>query len=190
MKKLIAAALLSVAVAPAFAAPTADSGYYVGVDVGNGKVRVNDCGGCTPTKDNDTVGGILMGYQYNKNLAVEVKYTGTGKWEDNTVPGDIKGDALVLAVVGIAPINNEFSIYGKLGIASNNSKVSNSAAMGVQDTRRTAATYGIGAQYNVTPTVGIRLGYDSYQGKVDSTAGGASVDSDSDVWTVGVVFKF
>ena len=190
MKKLIAAALLSAAVAPAFAAPTADSGYYVGVDVGNGKVRANDCGGCTPTKDNDTVGGILLGYQYNKNLAVEVKYTGTGKWEDNTAPGDIKGDAMALVVVGIAPINNEFSVYGKLGIASNKTKVSNSAVMGVQDARRTAATYGVGAQYNVTPTVGIRMGYDRYEGKVDGTPGNPNVDTESDVWTIGVVFKF
>ena len=159
MKKLLAAALLSVAVAPAFAA---DSGFYAGVDVGSGKIRLSNCGaGCgTSSKDNDTIGGVLLGYQYNKNLAVEGKYTGGGKWVNAAGTGDVKNDAFAFAVVGIAPINDSFSLYGKLGIASNKSKVSNQAVMGVQDTRRTAATYGVGAQYNATPTVGIRLGYD------------------------------
>lgn len=196
MKKFIAAALLSVAVAPAFAAPTADSGYYVGVDVGNGKIRPDCSGGCiASSKDSDTVGGILLGYQYNKNLAVEIKYTGTGKWEAANNGGDFKSDAFALAVVGIAPINNEFSVYGKLGVASNQIKVSGTMATNYQDTRRTAATGGVGVQYNATPTVGIRLGYDRYYGKADTTAAGAaggftSTDADSDVWTVGVVFKF
>ena len=189
MKKLLAAALLSVAVAPAFAA---DSGLYAGVDVGSGKIRLSNCGvgGCgSSSKDNDTVGGVLLGYQYNKNLAVEAKYTGGGKWVNAAGTGDVKNDAFALVAVGIAPMTDSFSLYGKLGIASNQTKVSNTAVMGVQDTRRTAATYGVGAQYNATPTVGIRLGYDRYSGKADITTGG-SVDVDSDVWAIGVVFKF
>lgn len=191
MKKLLAAALLSAAVAPAFAAPTADSGYYVGVDVGNGKIRVKDCTGCNPSKDSETVGGILLGYQYNKNLAVEVKYTGTGKWEQNTAPaGDVKTDAFALAVVGIAPINNDFSVYGKLGVANTKSKVSGNLTTKVKDARRTAATAGVGVQYNVTPAVGVRLGYDFYSGRVDGVGANSGSDADSDVWTVGVVFKF
>ena len=194
MKKLLAAALLSVVAVPAFAAPAASDGsYYVGVDVGNGKVRPSNCaGGCiAASKDNDTVAGIMLGYQYNKNLAVEVKYTGTGKYQVSGNLGEFKGDAFDLAVVGIAPINDSFSVYGKLGIASNNMKVSGTMATAYQDTRRTAATYGVGAQYNATPTVGIRLGYDHFYGKADPIAAGwTSVDADSDIWTVGAVFKF
>ena len=188
MKKLLAAALLSVAVAPAFAA---DSGFYAGVDVGSGRIRVSNCAGCTSSKNNDTVGGVLLGYQYNKNFAVEAKYTGTGKWEPSPAgTGDIKSDAFALVAVGIAPINDSFSLYGKLGVASNKTKVSGALAATNQDTSRTKETYGVGAQYNATPTVGVRLGYDHYRGQVDSKAGGTNADADSDIWTVGVVFKF
>lgn len=189
MKKFLAATLLSTFVAiPAFAA---DTGFYAGVDVGNGKIRVKDCGGCSSSKDNETVGGVLLGYQYNKNLAVEAKYTSAGKWEISPGgSGDIKNDVFSLAAVGIAPINDSFSVYGKLGIASTKSKVSGGLTASLQDTRRTAATAGVGVQYNVTPAVGIRFGYDYYEGKTDGTAGSPSVDNNSDVWTIGVVFKF
>ena len=197
MKKILIAAALSAWIAPAFAAPAAatapEKGFYAGADIGSGKVRIKNCSGtCLSSSKNDqVVGGILLGYQYNKNLAVEAKFTGTGKWERNTAPtGDIKGDAFALVGVGIAPVTNELSVYAKLGVANMKSKVSNSAALGYKDTRNTSATGGLGAQYNVTSAIGVRLGYDYYRGKVDATAGGGDARLNCDVWTAGVIFRF
>lgn len=195
MKKIFVAAVLSAWIVPAFAAAATapEKGFYAGVDVGNGKARLKDCGtgGCgSPTKNDQVVGGILLGYQYNKNIAVEAKFTGIGKWEDNTVPGDVKADAFALVGVGIVPVTDEFNIYGKLGVAYIKSKVSNSTAMGIKDTRNTSATLGLGAQYNVTPAIGVRLGYDYYKGKADSTGGGNDIKLNCDVWTAGVIFRF
>ncbi|MBI5659651.1 MAG: porin family protein [Nitrosomonadales bacterium] len=163
MKKILAVALLStVAVTPAFAA---DSGGYIGVTVGRAKMDNPYAG--TVTKDNETVGGILAGYQYNKNLGVEVFYTSVGKLE---VTGkSAKGDAIGLNVVGIAPLSDAFSLYAKLGYA--NTKADASGAATFTGERRSSVTGGVGAQYNMSKEISFRFGWDGYELRTSSLSG-------------------
>lgn len=200
MKKILVAAMLSITVAPALADTTTDTtadadsenGFYIGIDAGNGKTSLKDCGGgcVSSSRDNGPVGGFLLGHQYNKNLAVEFKYSSTGKFESNAAPiGNIIGDTLALAAVGIVPVTNEFKLYGKLGVASTKTRVSDPVTWNLQDNHHFAATAGVGAQYNLTPITGIRLGYDYYEGKLEGLAGASDIKLNYDVWTIGVVFK-
>lgn len=196
MRKILVAIMLSIAVVPALADTTADvaseNGFYIGIDAGSGKTSLKDCvGGCVSSgRDNGAVVGILLGHQYNKNLAVEFKYSSTGKFESNTAPiGNIIGDALALAAVGIVPVSNEFNLYGKLGVASTKTRVSDPLTWNLQDKHHFAATVGVGAQYNLTPITGIRLGYDYYEGKLEGLAGASDIKLNYDVWTIGLVFK-
>lgn len=181
MKKIAAVVLLSTVVAtPVFAA---DEGFYAGFNVGRTTSNVTVTGAATANKA--TVAGILAGYQYNKNLAIEVEYTGAGKFNS---PGNLTGktDALSLSAVGIMPMSDAFSVYGKLGLARTTTTATAAAATGKS---RTGLTYGLGLQYNVTPAVGIRAGYDRYDSEITG-AGVTGGKFSNNKWSVGAVFKF
>lgn len=180
MKKIATALLLSTVVAaPAFAA---DEGFYAGVTLGSARVGVPAAFGGA-TKNSDTVYGILGGYQFNKNWAAELEYTGAGKFTTATSTG--KADAFGVTAVGTLPMSDTFSLYGKLGFAQVTGKANGAAA----NANRTSATYGLGLQYNVTPAVGIRAGWDRF-GAAAKTAAGATQNYNSNVYSVGAVFKF
>lgn len=180
MKKIAIAALLSAIVAaPAFAA---DEGFYAGVTLGQART-----GTVAPamTKSNDTVLGVLGGYQFNKNWGAEAFYTGAGKWSTTTASG--KADAWGINAVGTLPLSDAFSLYGKLGYASTKSTAS-SVPAAITGATRGAATYGLGGVYNVNPSVGIRFGWDRYAAA--TATAGVKNNYNSNVYSLAGVFKF
>lgn len=185
MKKIAIAALLSsIVAAPAFAA---DEGFYAGINLGRTNSNVSVLG--VATSKNATVGGVLAGYQFTKNWAVEAEYTGAGKF--STTPAALSGktDALSLSAVGIWPMSDAFSLYGKLGVARTTTTATSVPFGVVSGKNRTDLTYGLGLQYNVTPAVGIRAGYDRYNSEFTGPAV-ISGKFSSNKWSVGAVFKF
>jgi OOP family OmpA-OmpF porin len=144
MKKIAIAVLLSAfVVAPAVAA---DTGFYAGIKLGSSDKSV---GGVS---ERNSAFGVFGGYSFNPNVAVEVGYTDLG----TAGAGIVKFTSLDVSAVGTFPINQQFSVYGKLGLASTKEE-----ALGLSGTR-SAATYGLGGQFNVNPNVGIRLGWEHY----------------------------
>lgn len=188
MKKIAAVLLLScVVAAPAFAA---DSGFYAGVTVGRsstGNIATNTI----MTKSSDTVAGILAGYQFTENWGIEAQYTGAGKFAATTGAVNVTGkaDTFAVAATGTLPMSDTFSLYGKLGAASTKTSLSEVPAAGDTGATRTALTIGLGLQYNVTPTVGIRAGWDRY-GAAWQSATGQKGNFNTNVYSVGAVFKF
>lgn len=190
MKKIASALLLSTAVAaPAFAA---DNGFYAGVTAGQARAG-SYASNATLSKSTDTVAGILAGYQFTKNWSAEAFYTGTGKFAGvNTVgvTGSGKADTWGMVAVGTLPLSDAFSLYGKLGYASTKTSASSSNAI-MTGATRSAVTYGLGVLYNVNQSVGIRFGWDRYAAAVaNGTAIGSKDNYDSDVYSLGAVFKF
>ncbi|WP_435627567.1 porin family protein [Candidatus Ferrigenium straubiae] len=190
MKKIASALLLSTVVAaPVFAA---DSGFYAGVTAGQARAS-SYASNVTLTKSTDTVAGILAGYQFTRNWGAEAFYTGAGKFTGvNTVgvTGSGNADTWGLVVVGTLPLSDAFSLYGKLGYASTKTSASSSNGI-MKGATRSAETYGLGATYNINKSVGIRFGWDRYAAAVaNGTAIGSKDNFDSDVYSVGAVFKF
>lgn len=184
MKKIAAAVVLSAVVAtPAFAG---DNGLYVGFNLGSGKPGVTSSAGTALSKSSNSMYGGLLGYQYSKNLAAEVQFTGIGKVTD-VAGATVKGDTFSVTAVGILPMNDSFGLFGKLGFASTKTTASATFANNVGATR-SALTYGLGAQYNVNQNFGVRAGWDRYGAA--TTVAGAKVNANADVLTVGVVYKF
>lgn len=170
MKKIVAVALLSAAIAlPAHA----DSGAYAGIKVGSNRVGFNAL-----SKSSDTAYGALLGYKYNRNFAVEGEYTDLGRF---TTAAGINGktDVWGLSAVGILPLEDRFAVYGKLGIAR--SDTSTSAATGAN---RTAATYGLGGQFDATHMVGFRLSWERYG------VGMVGQNAEDDLYSLAALFKF
>ena len=91
-----------------------------------------------------------------------------------------------MAVLGSYPFNEQFSLFGKLGYAMITGKPGGSCT-GCVDAKNRALTYGLGGQFNVNPTVGIRLAWDKY--KFNDNNGGYG-NGDANLYSIGGVFKF
>lgn len=162
-----------------------EQGFYAGVNIGNGNLNLSTTNGTD--KSSSIVGGGVLGYKFNKYLAVEGQYTGAGKVTDK-ISGTVKADAASLTAVGFLPLNDEFNLYGKLGIASVKSKVSSNLAP-MNDATRIAATYGLGGEYNLNKNIGLRLGWDHYSAAVDTNAS-STKNVSANVVSVGAVYNF
>jgi OOP family OmpA-OmpF porin len=175
MKKIAIAIMLSAFVA----APAVAADLYAGVKLGS----VNY--GYGNVTNNDQIGfGLLGGFAFNENFAVEAEYTSLGGFD--SPQGTIKGSSFGVSGIGSVPLNQQFSLFGKLGIASTSLKDSPKPGyVGVYTYNYSGLTVGVGGQYNVSPVVGIRVGFDWY--KVGDSVSGTS---SANMMYVGGVFKF
>ena len=129
--------------------------FYVGVDIGKTDVD---------TADDDIGLKLIAGYQFHRNIAAEFAY---GMLYDK---GGVEVTSMELVAVGIFPINNQFSIFGKLGLARLE------ADPGSDDND---ITYGIGVQWDATRNLGVRAGWQKY-----------NTDPSVDYLHLGVVWRF
>jgi OmpA-OmpF porin, OOP family len=156
-----------------------DRGFYVGASVGQSTA---DCD-IPSCDDKDTAYRVFGGYQFSRNLAIEGGYSPLG--EVSGAGATLEANAWDLVGVGIYPINPQFSVYGKLGFYNAEVK-----AGGIISGKKTTTdlTYGLGGQFNFARNLGLRLEWQRYSGvEAPSSAGG---DSDIDVLSLGVLFKF
>ena len=183
MKKIAIVALLSAF----FAAPVvAADGYgdeYGGVNVGQNKVDDS-----TMSKNTSTAFGIMSGSAISETFAVEAAYTYLGSLEpDPAFPGlTLEGSAISLSGVVSYPLDQWFSLYGKLGFARTAVDISYPGV--TLSGNKTGLTFGFGGQLNVAPGVDIRAGFDRY--KVVMSVPGSELSADTDVMSVGAVFNF
>ena len=173
MKKIVIAAALF-----AFIATPATAGdLYAGIKLGS----VNY--GYSNVTNNDQVGfGLLGGYTINETFAVEVEYNDLGGFDGQN--DTVKGSSIGVSGVGSYPLNPQFSIFGKLGVASSTLKATANFG-GSATIKNTGVSVGFGGQYNISNQTGISVGIYVYPvGDATSNTSGASM------MYVGVVFKF
>ena len=177
MKKIALAVLLSTLVA----VPAVASDMYVGVRAGKATTSIDN----TPLTDDSATGyGVFGGYSFSPMFAVEGEYLSMGEVKDSSISG-VESSGFSLSGVGSFPIGEEFSLFGKLGYAKITSKGTGTNAGGT-DAKSSGVTYGLGGQYNVNSSVGIRAGWDKY--KLDDATIG--IKGDVSLISVGGVFKF
>ena len=162
-KKFAIAAALALAASSSFAA--APTGFYAGLDVGSTKIDNFD--------DSKAGLGGFLGYNFNRFVAIEMGYRQLGSWDIGGV--DVKAKQTHVSVVGSYPLAPQFDIYGRLGYNSLRAEASFGGFTYGDDTN--GAMYGIGLNYNFTPTI-------SGRAEVQKPS------SDSTYYGVGVVFKF
>jgi len=180
MKIKRAIALTALVAAAAGVSPLAvaqDSGWYIGATAGQSNFK--DC--VAPNcDDSDIAIGIFGGYQFHKNFGAELGYTDLGK-ASAPGAGDAKAKGFELSGIGTFPINERFSIYGKLGFFRWDVDASGQSETG------TDLTYAVGVQWNFTKQLGLRAQYQVYKDVGDAATTGTT---DVDVIGIGVVFKF
>src|SRR5262245_56280053 len=120
MKAFAAVAVL----AAATAMPVMAQGWYAGVGVGRGNLNVSgtDLTGLSnaQVEDNGTVWGVNMGLRFHPNFAIEAGYYDLGKYDFSgrsgvvNVSGDAKLESYSISLVAIAPLAEQFDVYGRL----------------------------------------------------------------------------
>lgn len=181
-KQIIAAAMLAVGALSAHAGD-----FYAGASVGATKWRLDSS--INSAFDTSDVGGKLFaGYEFMPNFALEGGYVNLGKASasGNGASAEIKGDGWFVDAVGIAPINQDFSLFGKIGVVDTKIKASGSApGLAVTDSKTsTQVKFGFGGSYNIAKNIAVRAELERYRGELENSKG------DVDLLSVGVSYKF
>ena len=185
-------------------------GWYGGVSMGQSNAKIDEAritssllgAGFATTSitsdDTDTGYKIFAGYKFNRNFAVEAGYFDLGKFgfTATTVPaGTLNGNIRLSGVnpdaVGILPINEKFSAFGRAGLnyAEARDSFSGTGAVGVANPnpKKSDTNYklGLGIQYDFTEALGMRAEVERY--RIDDAVGNKG---DVDLVSVGLVYRF
>lgn len=158
MKKWLLAVVGAAALALSAAASAQQlTGFYAGAEFGQA-----DFG-----SDDDTAVKLLGGFQVNRNFAAELGYS---MLYDK---GGAEVTALEVLGVGLFPVANQLSIFGKLGFANVDVETPGGSDDGLE------LTWGLGVQYDVSTQLGVRVGWQRYE-----------TDEEVDLLSVGAVWRF
>lgn len=192
-------------------------GLYAGVNYGNFKTKdrgacaaatsvLNANFSCTGVADDkDHVAKIFGGYGFMPHVAVELGYISFGD-TTATASGTLKGTGtaatartklkskgFVFAFVGTLPFTNEFSLIGRIGTYRWNVQSEATTSAGnsalAKDTKPGFAldNIGIGAEYNFSKTMGLRMEWERY---LDVGSSHITGQTQIDSLTLGLIMKF
>ena len=152
--------------------------------------------------DSDTGFGVAGGYQVNDHFAFEFAYVDLGsisydlsaRVSDGTDEADAdvqlesSADGPVLSALGILPIGERFSVFGRVGFSLMNAKgtaritINDVTSRPSQSSQKSDLMYGAGAEYNLSKYFAIRLAWDRY---MDVGTENVTGDLDADLFTLG-----
>lgn len=174
------------------------AGWYAGLDVGAGRSEVGvNVPGSVDADKSGTMFGVSGGYRLNRNFAVEGALARLGRFDyssttaGDTVSGKLEANALSLAGVGIWPVTNALSVYGKAGLAVTQAKLEASSASGLTPVGNSSHTgtglvFGAGATYDFQGGYFAKAGWDHYARVGDASTGTGDVNT----YLVGVGMRF
>jgi len=188
----------------------ADQGWYGGISIGRSEASIAEdriraelaaTGRSMTTIDEDhqDIGYKLFGgRKFNKYFALEGGYFNLGKFgfTANTTPtgtftGEAKFHGLNLDAVGILPITQKISAFGRAGLiyTETKDKFSGTGAVLVTNPnpseKEASYKYGFGAQYDFTPKFALRGEWERY--RVNDAIGNKG---DIDMLLVGLIYTF
>lgn len=187
-----------------------DTGWYGGLNLGRSAATIDDprinssllsSGFSSSTiVDDDRSTGFKAfgGYQLNKNFAVEGGYFDLGKfgYTATTVPagtlnGNIKLRGLNLDLVGIVPLTENLSVFGRAGLNYAQARDSFGGTGAVLVTnpnpRKNDTNYklGLGLQYALSESLAVRAEAERY--RVNDAVGNRG---HVDLFSVGLIYRF
>jgi Outer membrane protein beta-barrel domain len=176
MKKFIRLALVTTAfsaiAAASFSGSAQDSsGFFISANIGPSQYKLDDV-----EKKNKLLAGVGVGYSFTPNVALELGFNDYGKINVDSVNARVS--AAHLSLLLSAPVANNFSVYGRLGVARAEMQAE---AFGLNFTeRKTKGLYGIGAAYSFAKNI---------QGTIE-VQNQKVVDGDVRALALGLKFKF
>ena len=190
MKKLFVALIASAAAMSAAQAQTTAPRAYVGAGIASADHESRIPGATNVDADGYKASGKLFGgYEFNQTWGVEAGYTDYRKSDVNysiggvNARGETKGHSTYVAAKATMPVNEQVSLYGKLGVARNKSELETINAAQNMSRSKTEAYGAVGAQYSLNQNVSLVAEYERY---------GKSKDfgQSADVLTIGAKYSF
>ena len=157
--------------------------------------------------DSDTGFGLAGGYQLNDHFAVEFAYVDLGSVDyqatatvsdgvdeaDADVGLESSAHGPVVSALGILPIGERFSVFGRVGLSLLNAKgtaritIEGASQRASQSSQKSDPVLGVGAEFSLSKHFAIRLAWDRYfdVGTEDVTG-----DVDADLITLGMRMGF
>lgn len=194
----------------ASSALAAEAGWYGGASLGQSRAKIHNeriaaglgASGLTMdsiSADNRDLGfKLFAGHKFNPNFALEGGYFNLGEFgftatttPAGTYTGAIKFQGLNLDALGILPLTDRFSVFGRVGLTYTEGKnnYSSTGAVTVSDPnpKKRDANYklGLGVQYDLTESLGVRGEWERY--RVNDAIGN---DGDVDMYLLGLVYTF
>lgn len=128
-------------------------GFYAGASFGgpywsNTVDGVNDDG-------HGVAGKLYGGYSFTPNVALEAGAMHLGESRDAS--GKVKADGTYLDAVGTLPLNKEWSLLGRIG--ATHARFNGPSG----DSSDTGLKLGAGTQYQLSPTMALRVDYEQYR---------------------------
>lgn len=156
------------------ALPAHAEGLYAGGSLG-GTNYPNDVNGIDGGSS-DISGKLFGGYQFTPNFALEAGATELGRFRAH---GDrVDGHALFLDAVGILPLDDKWSLLGRVGLAHADLDTSSG------DGKGSGIKVGLGAQYALSHNVALRAEWERYHPSLFEQ------HPDIDQYTVGLRIGF
>jgi OmpA-OmpF porin, OOP family len=209
MKSPLRFAVAALLLSAATVASAADSKWYLGFGVGYSYANMypadfasNTAGVTDSHKYYDAGYKVFMGYQLDRNWALEGSWVTLGKFQYGyaTAGGstslDYKVTGFGFSLVPSIPLGDSFSVFGKLGVFASQARLTVASANGAfagslgnsgNQASEVSPLLGAGFQLDFTQDFGVRLEYENY-GKVGNIndSGRAKVQMGS----LNAVFKF
>jgi len=187
-RKSISTALFALVAISTPALSQQDTGWYAGLGLGQSEANDACTGIAGPgisCDEKDTYWKIFGGYQLNKNFGFELGYVQLGEATASFAgfgSASIEAKGFELLGVGTLPINQQFSVFGKLGFFRWDVDFKDGTGLvGNASDSGTDLTYGFGVQYSFTKNVALRAEWQRY-----NDVGEANTTGKADVDTLGV----
>jgi OmpA-OmpF porin, OOP family len=195
----------------AVTAPSFAGDFYVSGSIGRASADINSgslddaltsagfANVASGVDEKDTGFKLQFGYQFNPNFAIEGGLVDLGEFQyDATFTGgtaEAKWEAKGVSInaLGILPIDDSFSVFGKIGMVNAKVEMDLTATgaggtASVSDSEKNwSPVFGVGAIYNATKSIGIRAEYERYSSLGDDATTG---EGDIDLLSIGVSYKF
>ena len=198
-KAIVAAGIVTAAALMSPAAEAQQGRVYLGGSFGQSEVQGDFCEGATTCDEKDSAWRIFGGYEFNRNFALEFGYANLG---EATASGNVppftnvnarfETTAFDLTAVGILPLNNQFSVFGRIGLYRAETDLTGSATLGSvvipvsEGESNMDLTFAVGARFDITRNFSIRAEWQRYQ----DVGGGDTGEADVDVMSIGLMYRF
>lgn len=155
--------ILSICSLACISTAQAQDGYYVGAGITSSKYEVNINFDQFSNRNSVTKTGVkfFAGMAFDKTWAIETGYVDLGSvstdWKFSGRAGTAKSkiSGQYIAGKGSVPINEQFSLFGKLGLARNQFKKSGFPSGG--DETKTSAYGSIGAEFAMSKNISLSI---------------------------------
>ncbi len=192
--------------------PVDEKGWYGGVAIGGTAAKIDDgvlpIAGSTASSlskdDSAGVFGLVVGYDISRHWALEGGYVKNGNFSARrtstagtvgTFGARSDGSAWTFTGIGKFPLQNQFYLFGKLGLAATTTKtdLDTTGAVvlpaGTSTNRKKSEwnlLWGLGAGYDFNRSLGLRFDYTRIANVGDASTGEGNVNT----WTAGLKFRF